>query len=138
VPDVPPPVPEVPPEFDGLAPPLVGPELEAPAPLTPPLDAELPEDDADAPDVVLVVVVDVFVGVVVGLEAVAVGTVSGGAPDVSAEVAPPPPHAASAAESATQAPAQTSLAAHRRGMAMLGPGLKSRAGPFVCRSAGSR
>jgi hypothetical protein len=87
----------------GLAPPEPEPEL-APA-LPPPEEAELDELlNGELLDVVLVVVVDVVVVVVGGvLATVEVGTVSGGALDVSAAVVPPPPQPASTAESASGA-----------------------------------
>jgi len=87
---------------------------------------------------VLVVVVGVVVGVDVALDAVAVGTVNAGAPEVSAEVDPPPPQAASTAETAIEAQTHISLSAWRRRMRILELGLKSRAGPSASRSAGSR
>jgi hypothetical protein len=85
-----------------------------------------------------VVAVVGVVGVVVGPVAVAVGTVNEGAPEVSAEVEPPPPQAATAAVTAIEAQTQMSLSARRGRTRIVALGVKSRAGPSACRSEGSR
>jgi hypothetical protein len=95
----------------------------------PPLVAEELDDEA----VVLVWVVAVLVVPVVGSDgAVApVGTVNDGAPAVSVEPEPPPPQPARPAASAAHAATAADVFAIE---AML----RSRAAPFVCRSADSR
>lgn len=102
-PVVPPPVvpPLVPPE-DELEPPEDDPEADA--------DCDAPlDDDVDVVFVVDVLVVPVDTGALIG----AVGTVSGGAPDVSV-AADPLPHAAMAAATAAPAASAASVRVARR------------------------
>jgi hypothetical protein len=115
----------------GLAPPEVLPEepLEEVAE-----DDDEPVDDEDellGAELVAVVVAVLVVG---GAAAtVEVGTVSVETPPVSAEVEPPPPHALSGA--AVPSTAESTMS-RRRSIARAG--LKNRAVPSACRSAGSR
>ena len=96
--------------LDGLAPPE--PEPALPPALLAPEDAELDELlDGELLDVVLVVVVEV-VEVVDGggvVATVEVGTVNGGAPDVSAAVVPPLPQPASTAATVSGAQQKASF-----------------------------
>ena len=103
-----PPVPDEPPVagdplpvlLDGVAPPE--PEPELPLALAPPDDAALedPVEDELEAVVEVVAVAVVVVGVAGALATDAVGTVSGGAPEVSAAVEDPLPQAASAPDNA--------------------------------------
>ena len=109
--------------LDGVAPPEpLEPEPLEHEPLeTEPLDA-LPEPDeleVDADGEELVPVVEVVLVDVLdaGVDAAAtpeLGTVSGGAPDVSAEADPPPPQAARPADSAMPAPSAVAAVSTRR------------------------
>jgi hypothetical protein len=100
-----------PPVFDGLAPPEPAPEPPPELALLEP-ELALPEDplEDELVGVVLVVVVEVVVVEGEGVFAtVEVGTVSGGAPEVSAAVVAPPPQAASVPESASAAHSRASF-----------------------------
>jgi hypothetical protein len=106
------------------------PELEDPL--------EAPPVDADAELLAVLVVVVVCVGVVVGGGPALVGTVSGGAPAVSADGVPPPPQAARAPDAAIAAASHASLRGKRPLVPMPFEGLKNRAAPFAFRRWGSR
>ncbi len=88
--------------------------------------------------VVLVVVVEVVGGVAGAAATVEVGTVSGGAPEVSAVVDEPPPQAASAPESASWSAQEGQLPGHRPTAPIPARAFRAQAAPFACRSAGSR
>jgi hypothetical protein len=110
--------PVVPPLVPPVVPPVAAPDVPLLVPEEAGADDELEPWDAAEEDepfeaaellVVLVLVVDV-VEVVGGVEAaVAVGTVSGGAPEVSVVAEPPPPHAARPTHTDTAASALASL-----------------------------
>jgi hypothetical protein len=101
----------VPPDpLDALAPPELEPEPE-PALDEPPDEATPEEDPPDVEALAVVLVVEVVlevVGTAEALAAVAVGTVNGGAAEVSVED-DPPPQAASATETATPPASATSF-----------------------------
>jgi hypothetical protein len=135
-PDAPPPVGAVaPPEVEPPAPPEAEPdppEAEAPPDedTDPPEEAEAPDDVPPAdPLAVVELVVDALVTCAAAVE---VGTVSGGAPEISAELDPPPPQAPRPKASATAAPREDS----QRRVPITE--LKSRVDPCACRSVDSR
>jgi hypothetical protein len=137
-PEVPAPPLEVPPVaagLEGLAPP----EFEA---AEPPLAAPLGEAALDVPlaaPVPAVVVVGVVV-VVAGAEELAdaeVGTVSGGAPEVSADGEPPPPHAPSTAQR-TIPRAGNAIFRYLTNIPAISHDLRRRAVPFAGSSGDSR
>ena len=140
-----PPPEALPPPEDGLAPPELEPpepELSDPEPLEPdPLEEpeEFPDPDPDEEDEDAEALVEVvFVGVVLagaGVLAAELGTVRGGAPEVSAAVEPVPQAAIPKprAEAAITATSRLKEAGRRSTES-----LRSRADPFACRSADSR
>ena len=119
----------------GLAPPEPDPELLA---LAPPEELALEEPFDELLAVVLVVVVGVDVDDEGVADTVEVGTVRGGAPEVSAAVVPPPPHAASEADAASAAHTNASFLITALQLQLPACAFRAQAAPSACRSAGSR